>query len=268
MRLRAWQAEGVGCRCRTARGSLLPRAASACTEFGQGPVDELHVIENKDNRVLLQELTLFSPSVVSLSFFERFRTVFPVGGESGAQAQLTAVRTAKKAGIAGQRSWFREAHTPRLLGSDREPEQRQPRRWRPHMGSQAEAAIPQADAERRWPGRRTPAGIGRRADLYSSALRVGKPAGAATETGARAPVSSGEANRELAAIPRRERGKRRRRGSEGLLASCWPKRTGIVKGENESRGELDGDRQHGFSPAGQDRSCRKRPRWSVYPVDG
>ena len=268
MRLRARQAEGVGCRCRTARGSLLPRAASACTEFGQGPVDELHVIENKDNRVLLRELTLFSPSVDSLSFFERFRTVFLVGGESGAQAQLTAVRTAKKAGIAGQRSWFREAHTPRLLGSGREPEQRQPRRWRPHMGSQAEAAS----------HRQTPRGVGRGGGLQPESvgglISTPQPRGLANLRGPQPrqvlarQSRSGEANRELAAIPRRERGKRRRRGSEGLLASCWPKRTGIVKGENESRGELDGDRQHGFSPAGQDRSCRKRPRWSVYPVDG
>jgi hypothetical protein len=64
---------------------------------------------------------------------------------------------------------------------------------------------------------------------------------------------------ELAAILRRERGKRRRRGSEGLIASCWPKRTGIVKGKNESRGELDGDGKRGFRPAGEDRSCWKRP---------
>jgi len=57
------------------------------------------------------------------------------------------------------------------------------------MGSQAEAAIPQADVERRWPARQTPAGIGRRADLYSPASRVGEPAGAASEAGARVPVS-------------------------------------------------------------------------------
>ena len=116
------------------------------------------------------------------------------------------------------------------------------------MGSQAEAAIPQADAERRWPGRRTPSGIGRRADLYSSALRVGESVGGrswsrrwrASLHAAVKPIG------ELAAIPGRERGKRRRRGSERLLASCWPKRTGIVEGKNESRGELDGDRQCGF----------------------
>jgi len=79
-------------------------------------VDELHLIENRADRVLSWELTLFLSSVDSATFFDRFRTVFPVGGESGAQAQLTAVRTAKKAGIAGQRLWFRQAHTPRLLG--------------------------------------------------------------------------------------------------------------------------------------------------------
>jgi hypothetical protein len=98
------------CRCRAAGGRGVVIAASHCTEFGQGPVDELHIIENMADRVLSWELTLFFPRVKSLSFFDRFRTVFPVGGESGAQAQLTAVRTAKKAGIAGQRSWFREAH--------------------------------------------------------------------------------------------------------------------------------------------------------------
>ena len=134
------------CRCRAAGGRGVVIAASHCTEFGQGPVDELHIIENMADRVLSWELTLFFPRVKSLSFFDRFRTVFPVGGESGAQAQLTAVRTAKKAGIAGQRSWFRVAHTPRLLGSDREPVQRQPRRWGRTMGSQVKAAIPQADA--------------------------------------------------------------------------------------------------------------------------
>ena len=128
-------------------------------------MDELHLIENRADRVLVRKLTLFLPSVESVSFFDRFRTVFLVGGESGAQAQLTAVRTAKKAGIAGQRSWFREAHTPRLLGSGREPEQRQPRRWRPRMGNEAKAAIPQADAAMRSPGGWTSAGIGRRADL-------------------------------------------------------------------------------------------------------
>jgi len=51
------------------------------------------------------------------------------------------------------------------------------------MGSQAEAAIPQADAERRWPGRRTPSGIGRRADLYSLASWVGEPAGGRNRDG-------------------------------------------------------------------------------------
>jgi hypothetical protein len=85
-------------------------AASDCTEFGQEAVDGMHVIENRIDRVIYLELTWLLPRVKSLSFFDRFRTVFPVGGESGAQAQLTAVRTAKKAGIAGQRSWFRQAH--------------------------------------------------------------------------------------------------------------------------------------------------------------
>ncbi len=103
MRLRARRVQIPVCLCRAADGRDAVSAASHCTEFGQGPVDELHIIENMTDRVLSWELTLFSSRVKSLSFFDRFRTVFPVGGESGAQAQLTAVRTAKKAGIAGQR---------------------------------------------------------------------------------------------------------------------------------------------------------------------
>lgn len=126
-------------------------------------------------------------------------------------------------------------------------------------------------ARRRQPShRQTPRGVGRGGGLQPESvgglISTPQPRGLANLRGPRLrrvlarQSQSGEANRELAAIPRRERGKRRRRGSEGLLASCWPKRTGIVKGENESRGELDSDRQHGFSPAGEDRSCRKRPR--------
>jgi len=95
---------------RAAGGGSAVTAGNYCTAFGHRPVDELHIIENMADIVLSWELTLFAPRVKSLSFFDRFRTVFPVGGESGAQAQLTAVRTAKKAGIAGQRSWFRKAH--------------------------------------------------------------------------------------------------------------------------------------------------------------
>ncbi len=146
-RLRVRRADMVGERWWAAGGPLSQTVASDCTEFEQGPVDELHLIENRADRVPLWELTLFSPSIDSLSFFERFRTVFPVGGESGAQAQLTAVRTAKKAGIAGQRSWFWQAHAA-SAGSRCEPEQRQPRRRMPYMGRRRRA-IPQADAERR-----------------------------------------------------------------------------------------------------------------------
>jgi hypothetical protein len=125
-------------------------AATDCTEFGQGPVDELHLIENRRDKVLYSELTLFLSSVESISFFDRFRTVFSVGGESGAQAQLTAVRAAKKAGIAGQRLWFRQAHaTP--VGIESRARIRRPRRWQPCMGAEADVAIQQADAAMRLP---------------------------------------------------------------------------------------------------------------------
>jgi hypothetical protein len=110
MRLRARRTKTARPPVSTACGQLAAVAASQCTEFGQRPVDEPHLIENSTDKVHSWELTLLSPGVDSATFFDRFRTVFPVGGESGAQAQLTAVRTAKKAGIAGQRSWFRQAH--------------------------------------------------------------------------------------------------------------------------------------------------------------
>lgn len=151
--------------------------------------------------------------------------------------------------------------TLRLLGSGREPERRQPRRWKPRMGIQAEAASPKADAAMRWPR-----GAGLQPESVGGLISTPQPRGlanlarTATEVAfTRQAEAAVRPIDELAAIPRRERGKRRRRGSEGLIASCWPKRTGIVKGKNESRGELDGDGKHGFRPAGEDRSCWKRP---------
>jgi len=136
------------------------------------------------------------------------------------------------------------------------------------MGSQAEG-----------PSRRqTPRGVGRGGGLQPKSvgglISTPQPRGLANLRGPQRrqvlarQSRSGEANRELAAIPRRERGKRRRRGSEGLLASCWPKRTGIVKGENESRGELDGDGNTVFATQAKTGVAGKRPRRSVYPVDG
>ena len=152
-------------------------AARDCTEFGQGPVDELHSIENRADRILLRELTLFLPSVDSVSFFDRFRTVFLVGGESGAQAQLTAVRTAKKAGIAGQRSWFRQAHAASVgigfVSPNSGSHDGGSRAWGSGEGGQPAGRRSNALAE----GGRTSAGIGRRADFYSLASRVGKPCG-------------------------------------------------------------------------------------------
>ena len=162
-RLRRRDAETVERLIPAAMSQVGATAATDCTEFGQGPVDELHLTENKRDKVLHSKLTLFWSSVKSISFFDRFRTVFSVGGESGAQAQLTAVRTAKKAGIAGQRLWFRRAHAT-SVGIESRARIRRPRRWQPCMGAEAEMAISpvtQRCVARRW----APAGIGRRADL-------------------------------------------------------------------------------------------------------
>jgi hypothetical protein len=48
-------------------------------------VDELHLIENREDRVADKELTKILGRVDSVSFFDSTE-VFPVGGESGAQA--------------------------------------------------------------------------------------------------------------------------------------------------------------------------------------
>jgi len=82
---------------------------SACTENGQRPVDEPHSIENKPDRVSRFRLTSTSDGVDSHSFFDKFQMVFLVGGESGAQASLTAVRTAREAGIECQRRRYGSA---------------------------------------------------------------------------------------------------------------------------------------------------------------
>ena len=177
MRLRANRAKRARCWCGRWTGRVAEAATLDCTEFGQGPMDELHSIENRADRILLRELTLFLPSVDSVSFFDRFRTVFLVGGESGAQAQLTAVRTAKKAGIAGQRSWFRQAHAASagigFVSPNSGSHDGGSRAWGSRRRRPARRQTQQCVGR----GGRASAGIGRRADFYSPASRVGKPCG-------------------------------------------------------------------------------------------
>jgi hypothetical protein len=52
MRLRPRRAQIPVCLCPAANGRDAVSVASYCTEFGQGPVDELHIIENMADRVL------------------------------------------------------------------------------------------------------------------------------------------------------------------------------------------------------------------------
>jgi hypothetical protein len=114
------------------------------------------------------------------------------------------------------------------------------------MGAEAEMTIPQADAAMRCLGWAL-AGVGRRTDFCSQPCGLANLQGPQTRRAFACQSQSGEANHELAAIRKARARDERQRGSKGLLVSCWPKRTGIVKGENESRGELDDDSNTGFA---------------------
>ncbi len=59
MRLRRGEAETAERLIPAAVSQVGAIAAPDCTEFGQGPVDELHLIENRGDKVLHSKLTLF-----------------------------------------------------------------------------------------------------------------------------------------------------------------------------------------------------------------